>query len=288
MAQYTQGSRIDEPLALYQGSTTSYFQPDGLGSITSLTNPAGAVAASYVYDSFGNLTASTGTISNPFQYSGREFDSETGIYYYRARYYDPSAGRFLGEDPIVLGGVNAYSFVENRPTSLIDPAGLATYDPSGSTAMDTVANTFERIRNLLPDDPRCLKFLCSNNVNALSTLDDILADKLYGVTTIQPTFNADGSLSMVNGASGMIPGQAITVNTIGAFFDSSYNGLPLSTDNGRIAGGTAAAQGFILLHELGHNTNVLEPDLNDPAAGIRNDNLLQKNCKKTIKALGKT
>ena len=64
---------------------TYFYHADGLGSITSLTDTTGNVAASYVYDSFGNLTASTGTITNPFQYTGREFDSETGLYYYRAQ-----------------------------------------------------------------------------------------------------------------------------------------------------------------------------------------------------------
>ena len=85
LSSYTQGLGVDQPLALYQGAGTSYFHADGLGSVTSLTDPTGAVAASYVYDSFGNLTASTGTVANPFQYTGREMDSESGLYYYRAR-----------------------------------------------------------------------------------------------------------------------------------------------------------------------------------------------------------
>ena len=69
-----------------------------------LTDGSGQLATSYVYDSFGNLTASTGTITNPFQYTGREFDSETGLYYYRARYYDPSTGRFLEPGSDSLSG----------------------------------------------------------------------------------------------------------------------------------------------------------------------------------------
>ena len=96
-----------------------------MGSITSLTNGSGQLAASYVYDSFGNLTASTGTITNPFQYTGREFDPETGLYYYRARYYDPVSGRFLSEDPIgFAGGINFYAYVRNNPVGLRDPKGL--------------------------------------------------------------------------------------------------------------------------------------------------------------------
>jgi YD repeat-containing protein len=95
LAHYTQATGIDEPLAMTSTGGTYYYHPDGLGSITSLTNGSGQLANSYVYDSFGNLTASTGTVTNPFQYTGREFDSETGLSFYRARYYDPSSGRFL-------------------------------------------------------------------------------------------------------------------------------------------------------------------------------------------------
>ena len=286
LAHYTQGSGIDEPLATTGTWGTYFYHADGLGSITSLTDGSGQLAADYVYDSFGKLTASTGTITNPFRYTGREFDSETGLYYYRARYYNPQTGDFINEDPVVAGGINAYSFVENRPTSLIDPAGLGPSQHSREPGMDAIARTLNLIKFLLPDDPQCKKFLCSKNVDPLSTLDNILKYRLFGMTPIQPTKNADGSFSMTNAASGMIPNQAITVNSIGGFFSSSYNGLPLSTNNGRITGGTAAAQGFILLHELGHNTNVLEDDLNDRKAGERNNILIQKECKKTIKALG--
>src|SRR5207249_6441384 len=98
LARYTQGKGIDEPLAESRSATTSYYQADGLGSITSLSNSAGALANTYTYDSFGKLTASTGTIVNPFRYTGRESDNESGLYYYRARYYDQNVGRFIGED----------------------------------------------------------------------------------------------------------------------------------------------------------------------------------------------
>lgn len=126
VARYAQTLNIDEPLAELRSSTTSYYEADGLGSITSLTSAAGAVANTYAYDSYGNLTASSGSVSNPFSYTGREFDIETGLYYYRARNYDPSAGRFLSEDPIGLnqGSSNYYSYVINNPIALVDPEGL--------------------------------------------------------------------------------------------------------------------------------------------------------------------
>jgi RHS repeat-associated protein len=92
---------------MLRSSATSFYEADGLGTITSLTNTAGALAQTYTFDSFGKQTASSGSLTNPFQYTGREFDPETGLYYYRARYYDPNTGRFLGEEPTPLRGGDA-------------------------------------------------------------------------------------------------------------------------------------------------------------------------------------
>ena len=80
---------------MLRSSTTSFYQADGLGSITSLTNGSGTVAQSYTFDSFGNVTGSSGSLTNPFQYTARESDLETGLYYYRARYYDPGTRRLV-------------------------------------------------------------------------------------------------------------------------------------------------------------------------------------------------
>ena len=126
LARYAHSQEVDEPLSMQRGSVTSYYQNDGVGSITSLSNPAAALANTYTFDSFGNKTASTGTITNPFQYTGREFDTETGIYYYRARYFDPASGRFVSEDPLRFGGdgPSFYVYVNNDPTDFVDPLGL--------------------------------------------------------------------------------------------------------------------------------------------------------------------
>ncbi len=126
VARYTQGLGIDEPLAMVRGGASYYYNADGLGSITSLTSASGQIAASYTYDSFGKLTASTGTVTNPFRYTGREYGTETKLYYYRARYYDSSVGRFISEDPTRFGGgVNSYAYIRNNPINLIDPLGLS-------------------------------------------------------------------------------------------------------------------------------------------------------------------
>jgi RHS repeat-associated protein len=120
VARYAQqGLNIDEPLAMLRGATTSYYQVDGLKTVTSLSSSAGALAQTYTFDSFGKQTGSSGSLTNPFQYSGREFDTETNLFFLRARYYDPAIGRFLSEDPISFkGGMNFYGYIRNNPTIL--------------------------------------------------------------------------------------------------------------------------------------------------------------------------
>ena len=125
LARYTQGQGVDQPLSELRSGTISYYEPDGLGSVTSLSSSAGALANTYTYDSYGRLTASTGSLVNPLQYTAREFDSETQLYYNRARYRDPAAGRWLSEDPINFkGGGNFYRYVGNNPVNMMDPLGL--------------------------------------------------------------------------------------------------------------------------------------------------------------------
>src|SRR5581483_7466955 len=130
LARYTGTRGLDEPLAELRSGTTSYYDADGLGSITSLTNSTGSLVNTYNYSSFGNATVSTGTIVNPFGFTGREADSEIGISYYRNRYYDPGIGRFLSEDPPKLNGAlnNVYGYVLNNPVLYVDPYGLSAQD----------------------------------------------------------------------------------------------------------------------------------------------------------------
>jgi RHS repeat-associated protein len=149
VARYSQGLNIDEPLAMLRSSTTSYYQADGLGSVTSLTNAAGTAAQNYTYDSFGNIIAATGSLVNSFRYTGREWDTETSLYYYRARYYDPQSGRFLSEDRIRFrGGVDFYPYVGGNPLNALDPSGMlvmAVYYKGTGQLTVTDLNTGETV-----------------------------------------------------------------------------------------------------------------------------------------------
>ncbi len=146
-ARYVQGPGIDEPFGYYDGNVWIYYQQDGLGSVTSLTDAGGALASTYSYDSFGN--PSTTVAGQPFRYTGREWDSETGLYYYRARYYDPNAGRFISEDPLRFSaGPNMFAYVRNNAVNSSDPSGLLDlYIWRPSRANDAYGHAAIKLKN---------------------------------------------------------------------------------------------------------------------------------------------
>ncbi|HET8911713.1 MAG TPA: RHS repeat-associated core domain-containing protein [Ktedonobacteraceae bacterium] len=107
---------------------TYYYLFDGLGSVVGLTNSTGAVVATYAYDPYGNLTSSTGTVSNPWRYASGYYDSFTSFYKFGIRYYDPSTGRWTQRMPIggslqELVKANPYTYADNNPTNEVDPTG---------------------------------------------------------------------------------------------------------------------------------------------------------------------
>jgi len=132
LANILPGLGIDELLTRTDvpSGITSHFLADTLGSAVALTDSAGTLQTEYTYEPFG-VTSTSGTPnSNPFKYTGRE-DDGTGLYYYRARYYNSLLQRFISEDPIGLkgGDVNFYAYVNNSPLVLSDPLGLAGAPP---------------------------------------------------------------------------------------------------------------------------------------------------------------
>ncbi len=183
VVRYVHGQGVDEPLAMWRAGVVSYYHADGLGSITSLSDSTGANAATYTFDAFGHLTATTGSLNNPFMYTARELDTETGLYYYRARYYDSGTGRFISEDLIGFhGGVNKYAYAFNDSTRYKDPEGLWPWD-NKQKMLDDQLEADRQIFNitskfldpfLIKDCPAAVELIEINQLAQINIMIDVI------------------------------------------------------------------------------------------------------------------
>ena len=134
--QYTYGlQRIDEEQQIANVWTPSFYGYDGGGNVRQLTNAAGGVTDTYEYDAFGNALQTSGSTPNNYLYRGEQYDPDLGLYYLRARYYDPATGRFMSRDPntprpFSSNGIptdpkylHNYLYANGDPVNLIDPRG---------------------------------------------------------------------------------------------------------------------------------------------------------------------
>jgi RHS repeat-associated protein len=130
VSKFVHGPGIDEPLAIEQKDRVYFYHADGLGSITALTDMRSRVVQSYEYSAFGVMKRHGGHVKQPYTYTAREWDKETGLYFLRNRYYDPYPGKFMTPDPIGFegGDVNLYNYVRNNPIMFVDPYGLKWQD----------------------------------------------------------------------------------------------------------------------------------------------------------------
>lgn len=108
---------------------TMYYQQDQYGSTRLLTNDEGSAGATYSYDPYGNLTAKSGTEDTPLRWNGQNQDADTGLYYLRARYYDPQTAQFITKDPLAYITQALYAYAENNPLNAMDPLGLWSWNP---------------------------------------------------------------------------------------------------------------------------------------------------------------
>jgi RHS repeat-associated protein len=102
----------------------AYYHRDQLGSTRALSDRAGEVIQTYDYDPYGNRTGGRGSSTNPFQYGGQYLDAESGLYYLRARYYDPQTAQFLSRDPLLSRTRAAYGYGNGGPLATVDATGL--------------------------------------------------------------------------------------------------------------------------------------------------------------------
>ena len=135
LAEYTPAGALiaayvyaDDLISMTRGGQVAFYHFDGTGSTRLLTNLVGAVTDTYQFDAFGTLVARTGTTDNPFLFTGQQFDANSGFYYMRARFYQPSNGRFLTLDTHLSSSsdprsLHRYVYAVNDPVNLSDPSG---------------------------------------------------------------------------------------------------------------------------------------------------------------------
>src|SRR5208283_3897433 len=128
---YTRGNGL---LARTDTNGTCYYHVDGNHNVTALVNSQGTLVARYIYDPYGNLLESWGSLAdaNLYRFASQEVHPLSGLYAYPFRFYDPNLGRWINRDPIGFwGGRNPYAFVGNNPINNFDPLGLSWRDDLG-------------------------------------------------------------------------------------------------------------------------------------------------------------
>jgi RHS repeat-associated protein len=114
-------------LNIGSSSAHAFYHVDGNGNVTMLINSSQAVVAKYLYDPFGNALSMSGPLAaaNSYRFASKEWNANTGFYYFGRRYYDPNSQRFVNRDPLAEnGGLNLYGYCGNNPVSLVDNFGL--------------------------------------------------------------------------------------------------------------------------------------------------------------------
>lgn len=192
---YLHSDMLDELLMIERSEGRFFPTADALLSVLLLTTDAGATTARYVFEPFGTTTSSNPSFPNAFRFTGRELD-ETGLYYYRARYYSPALARFLSEDLVWQSRQleNLYPYVDNRPTVLRDPTGAFAINVGAVLIGATIGATVGGLGYLINNGPNNVtlsNFLIAAGVGAaqgslagLTLGGSVLADVAVGAILI--------------------------------------------------------------------------------------------------------
>lgn len=198
---------------------------DGLGSVTRITNSAQSVVGSASYTSFGTPSMS-GIMSNqPYGFTGREFDSETGNHHYRARTYNSDIGRFLSRDPVsyAAGDVVLWNYVGGNPVNWRDPSGLASVPPRmildpGQTVNQIVPYSYKHQPNMLANS--CLmqkpkKYYCGTGKDVVSIVSDsaFVLGAISGNVEVLPFANRLSAANLILSQS-VCGGPSLSASTI--------------------------------------------------------------------------
>ena len=171
------GACVDEPVCMIDVAANNavyYYHFDGVGSVVALSGSNGDSVQSYEYSIYGQVAAEDPNHPNPYMFTGRRFDIETGLYYYRARYYNPHIGRFMQTDPVGYDdGINWYLYCGNNP-GRVDPSGLSCWEDFWDAKRDLIEDTLESWEDLDLDDKDYREKFWEINDDYLDALETLL------------------------------------------------------------------------------------------------------------------
>jgi RHS repeat-associated protein len=218
-------------------SALHWYLTDHLGSVRDVVDGHGKTLDSILYDAFGNMLVRTdASVDLPYGFTGRELDVATGLYYYRARYYDPAVGRFLTPDPsgLAAGDTNLYRYVGNNPTSLVDPSGLEAQHPM-SGLLDDVANGLKSFRQWSGIERVTDRFV-TGALNLVGLGDNATATQAAFTVTglVSGTLSGRHLENIIRFGSGLAEGAEeafFDASSIGSDIYNRYHGIQSSDSN---------------------------------------------------------
>ncbi|BFU89610.1 MAG: hypothetical protein NTAFB01_07970 [Nitrospira sp.] len=181
------GLGIDEFFTRTDGVGVRALLPDALSSTIALGDGTGTLQTQYTYEPFGFVSQTGAASTNSYKYTGRE-DDGSGLYYYRARYYQPRLQRFISEDPIGFrSGINFYRYVANNPTKWADPAGLGPIGFWVCTVanMGKQANDIRRYLDLLNENTRLTREMLTRVQSEITACPSKDTERLVALGNIQ-------------------------------------------------------------------------------------------------------
>jgi len=227
--------------------TKNYYLHNAHGDVTKLVDSTGNVQNSYSYDAFGNTTAYSEQVENRFCYTGEQYDAVIGQYYLRARYYDPSVGRFTQEDTYRGDGLNLYAYVSNNPVRYIDPSGhrIVNLDDSGVSEkcneIDYVSKDSQGTGNNVADNVHYFELWDGNTILIEAPEYPKISDELMSILGIDDSMGGliRGGINFVNwlGGKPQITQEVIDYNLENYVDDERYK-------MGQIIGGGLIAYTF--------------------------------------------
>lgn len=210
LATYIFGISVDDVLQMQRSGSTYFYHKNHLGSVVALTDGSGNLVERYEYDPYGQPSffdandnaLSQSAVCNAILFTGREYDAETGLYYYRARTMHPGLGRFMQHDPLMyVDGYNMYSYVFNEPVRFTDYSGMKNSNMENTmSTIDVISGVLGTIGFAGPLGMGQLLGTAANLGNGLFGTASMRYGFAEGYKDLQNGYGFAGLLGILNGS----------------------------------------------------------------------------------------